>query len=405
MDSGSETFDSICAKIHPLITNSEYFVSVKNGSSLTITGTTKVSSTSTKFDKTSFDQGTYTFHADNGNIYLKGNVEVIMTHDPRVSTETIGANIYYAENDGTIEIGDEGTTTKSWVIAAKPDLISAKIGGKVKIKSTHNMLVGSVDMVQNPGKLENIPNIKAGSVTGTFSGEDSYWFGDEQSFNNISKELVDILKKSPLASTIDKILSDEEFSFTFQKGAQWTYLDAFNVNASDYFDGITGPLFENKRISKITLLDGGIINLFDKDIQEKWTKIGLWNLLNIEGDKPHHDYVRIGNLKGNNGIFRLDLNSDDRAKSDMIFIEGASEGGGRHWIEPYSPSLLMSVSADNTLTFALTTAAANNVTFADKINIYGETLYDYELYVNWNWDVGAEFRISIKKPELRGLRP
>ena len=381
LDSGSETFDSICAKIHPLITNSEYFVSVKNSSSLTITGTTKVSSTSTKFDKTSFEQGTYTFHADNGNIYLKGNVEVIMTHDPRVSTETIGANIYYAENDGTIEIGDEGTTTKSWVIAAKPDLISAKIGGNVKIKSTHNMLVGSVDMVQNPGKLENIPNIKAGSVTGTFSGEDSYWFGDEQSFNNISKELVDILKKSPLASTIDKILSDEKFSFTFQKVAQWTYLDAFNVNASDYFDGITGPLFENKRISKITLLDGGIINLFDKDIQEKWTKIGLWNLLNIEGDKPHHDYVRIGNLKGNNGIFRLDLNSDDRAKSDMIFIEGASEGGGRHWIEPYSPSLLMSVSADNTLTFALTTAAANNVTFADKINIYGETLYDYELSI------------------------
>ena len=25
--------------------------------------------------------------------------------------------------------------------------------------------------------------------------------------------------------------------------------------------------------------------------------------------------------------------------------------------------------------------------------------------VAWNWDVGAEFRISIKKPELQGLRP
>ena len=23
----------------------------------------------------------------------------------------------------------------------------------------------------------------------------------------------------------------------------------------------------------------------------------------------------------------------------------------------------------------------------------------------WNWDVGAEFRISIKKPGLQGLRP
>ncbi len=25
--------------------------------------------------------------------------------------------------------------------------------------------------------------------------------------------------------------------------------------------------------------------------------------------------------------------------------------------------------------------------------------------VRWNWDVGAEFRISIKKPGLQGLRP
>ena len=24
---------------------------------------------------------------------------------------------------------------------------------------------------------------------------------------------------------------------------------------------------------------------------------------------------------------------------------------------------------------------------------------------SWNWDVGAEFRISIKKPGLQGLRP
>ena len=304
-----------------------------------------------------------------------------MTHHPDVSTKEIGANIYYAQNDGTIEIGDEGTTTKSWVIAAKPDLISAKNGGEVIIKSTHNMLVGSVDMVQNPGDLKNISNIKAGSVTGTFSGEDSYWFGDEQSFNNISKEIVYTLKQydgGSLADAIDNILSDEDFDFTFQNGAQWTYLDAFNVN----FPGTSSLLFENKRISKITLLDGGIINLFDKDILEKLTKIGLWNLLDIDKNTLHHDYVRIGDLKGNNGIFRLDLNSDDRTQSDMIFIEGASEGGGRHWIEPYSPSQLVSVSADNKLTFALTQNDANNVTFADKVNIYGETLYDYELYVN-----------------------
>ena len=65
----------------------------------------------------------------------------------------------------------------------------------------------------------------------------------------------------------------------------------------------------------------------------------------------------------------------------MVFIESSSEPG-RHWIEPYRPSQLVSVSADNTLTFALTQKEANDVTFADKINIYGETLYDYELSID-----------------------
>lgn len=393
IDGTSASFDGVDAEISPLITNSEFFVSVENKSSLTITGTTKVSSESTKFNKDSYEQGTYTFHADNGNIYLKGNVEVLVTHDPRVSTETIGANIYFAENEGTIEIGDKGTTTKSWVIAAKPDLISAKRGGKVKIKSTHNMLVGSVDMVQKPDGLEGIPNIIAGSVTGTFSGEDSYWFGDEQSFNNISKEIVATLKQyngGSLADAIDKILSDEKFEFTFQNGAQWTYLDAFNVKASDYFPGPFSSLFENKRISSITLLNGGIINLFDEDLENKWEEIGLLDHLKIDPEKPHHDYVRIGDLKGTDGIFRLDLDSDHPEESDMIFIEGTSETiQTRHWIEPYRPSQLVSVSADNKLTFALTQNDANNVTFADKMNIYGETLYDYELYVNHD-EIGQE---------------
>ena len=94
-----------------------------------------------------------------------------------------------------------------------------------------------------------------------------------------------------------------------------------------------------------------------------------------------HNYVRIGDLKGSDGIFRLDLNSDDRTQSDMVFIESSNEPG-RHWIEPYRPSQLVSVSSDNTLTFALTQKEANDVTFADKINIYGETLYDYELSID-----------------------
>ena len=34
-----------------------------------------------------------------------------------------------------------------------------------------------------------------------------------------------------------------------------------------------------------------------------------------------------------------------------------------------------------------------------------QTLLTVARTIIWNWDVGAEFRISIKKPGLQGLRP
>ena len=51
--------------------------------------------------------------------------------------------------------------------------------------------------------------------------------------------------------------------------------------------------------------------------------------------------------------------------------------------------------------------------FTGTVNVGGHTLTaewskstaDGKLLEGWNWDVGAEFRISIKKPGLQGLRP
>ena len=66
-------------------------------------------------------------------------------------------------------------------------------------------------------------------------------------------------------------------------------------------------------------------------------------------------------------------------------------------------------------------------TLARQLGVSQGSIRDWEIYVRcgffdwidkpwitrrkellssaWNWDVGAEFRISIKKPELQGLRP
>lgn len=60
-----------------------------------------------------------------------------------------------------------------------------------------------------------------------------------------------------------------------------------------------------KRISAITLQNGGIINLFDEDIQNFLMDIGLYDRLNDGNYILDHDYVRIGDLKGSGGIFRL----------------------------------------------------------------------------------------------------
>lgn len=379
MESGSATFDSITASIHPLITNSEFFVTATNGASLIVTGTTKVISTSAQFDTSSFDQGTYTFHANSGKVYLNGDIDVTVVHDlpPEDQVKAIGANAFYAQAGGTIELGSAGTTTKAWVLAAKPDLLSAKEGGTITIKSTHNMMVGSIDTVGNP--MDGY-----GTVTGIFSGQSSYWFGDEQSWNNaeLIEENSNLLGQFAFAIGKAQAEQSEIIDLVFENGSQWSYLgvhDTFYRNVSGVEMAIQSI---PKRISNITLRNGGIINLFDKDLENKWKEIGLWDQL-VEPDKIKHDYVRIGDLKGTDGIFRLDLDSDDPAKSDMIFIEGTSETTQtRHWIEPYRPSQLVSVSADNTLTFALTQKDANNVTFADKMNIYGETLYDYELSID-----------------------
>ena len=77
------------------------------------------------------------------------------------------------------------------------------------------------------------------------------------------------------------------------------------------------------------------------------------------------------------------MNSDKPSQSDMIFIESSEpEEPGQHFIEPYRPEDLTSVSDTNRLTFALTAEGASSVSFADKQNIYGNSLFDYELIID-----------------------
>lgn len=373
-------FDGIEASITPEIRQNQFTFDIGSAQSITVNGLTRVESRAGPLIE-GYDQGTYLFHVhDGGALFLNGDVNIKAIH-PNEQVDGIGNNVFWAiGQNSTIEIGNKNSITKAWALAKKPDLISAKEGAKVIVHSVHNQFVGNIDFLGGDIGQNN------SEVVITFSGSDSYWFGDDQSWSNTSATVINPSGWEGIAAQFGINLliatNNDDLDLTFENGAQWSYFGLLTSQVKTS-QGITAEFTSTqKRISKITLNKGGIINLFDENIQQKWKDIGLLDVWS-ELSEVNHDYVRIGDLKGNNGIFRLDLNSDKPSQSDMIFIESSDpEEPGQHFIEPYRPEDLTSVSDTNRLTFALTAEGANSVSFADKQNIYGNSLFDYELIID-----------------------
>ncbi len=411
-------------------------------------------------DKTKTIGAATTAGSYGGTIKILGDIDAVQKIDaPNLTIG--GSNVFWVQDEGSIELGSAGTTTKVWSIAAKPDALSAKNNSTITINSTNNQIVGSMDFISDGApelmnmstfraKAEAYPNggtwsfglgylgkepealkyaeeeifaptrpalaktLGQGStIKATFDGADSYWFGDEQNGKNVLA-LGTVVRNSGDTMGMDDTIQDAlntavlegfnperggDLDITLKNGAQWTYFGiadhlhtAQTVNADVSFlkanktiniDTYSIP----KRISSITLEEGGVINLYDVDdpsvpssVKAKWRELGLDTQFPEVMDVKH-DYVRIGDLKGNGGIFRLDLDVDNKADSDMIFIENSSTGG-TFSIEPYNLENLGNVSETNTLRFAsVSKAARDKVNFTDTVNIKGEYLKDYQLLI------------------------
>lgn len=348
---GHETYDELRANVPDATPWGDHKRIWANNSQLTITGKTEAILTAPLGSNPSGGTMFFKSQGETGLIELKGDVYAVSQHQGENQLPEGGSNLFYAVDGGTIRLGSQGTKTYAASIAAKPDVLSAKSGGKIYLDSTHNQIIGSMDFVDlSFGRQGSL-------IKGVFSGEDSFWFGDEQSIQNSNF-------KDVFVGVTDSL------DLTFENGAQWVYFGI--ADRHSIFTSIP------KRVSEITLRNGGIINLFDENIQEYWQDIGLDKTFPEVMDVKH-DYVVIGNLKGSGGIFRLDLNSDSRTDSDVIYVEGSTSPGVHH-IEPYNLGELNSISPENELIFAIVAKDAK-VTFADKQNIYGETLFDYELQV------------------------
>lgn len=354
----------------------------------------RVSLISKGIDK-SYEEGTYVLHADQyGQVNILGDIDIAVVHGEEVNKGDIGANGIYAENYSVINLGSKDTTTRVWTISDKPDSISSKYGSQVNFISTNNQIVGSMDLLgTDPGDTSYIK--------GTFSGPDSYWFGDEFSRRNASAALQ--------LAIIFGIYNpaDGELDLTFEDGAQWSYLGVVAA-----YQGMAAT--QEKRISAITLRDGGIINLYDKNLEEIWKNIRNENLdqslYDALSSNPEfdimHDYVRIGDLKGSGGIFRIDTNGEDKSQTDLIFVENSTQGGTHH-IQIEGLETLGSITEDNTLTFAMISKAASDagVAFHEIENVEGDKLFNYELDIRGVEFSRGEASDVYDREEFSGLFP
>lgn len=242
-----------------------------------------------------------------GNVYIK---------DSCSSTKSTNAVYTYFGTDENPNIDFRGAEKVVIIANTLQDgygsqAISAKKGGNIAIATKETgftKIIGDIDLYHWRG---------SGTVSVDLNNKDSYWYGNETNLFDSGK-----------------------LNLTIRNCAEWIYTTGEKTYS-----------FENKRygtgssISSVTLKDGGIINLRNADVKKKFAEVNVDAALRSEEfgnlhmyDNGDHRYVSIGNLKGDGGIFKVDLKytaGDDTAitstskvkeDSDYIFIRNSGEG-------------------------------------------------------------------------------
>lgn len=149
-----------------------------------------------------------------------------------------GANGVYASGSTDINI-KAGKKVQIISVADYADAISAKKGGRVDLGSPEMLqVIGVVDFFNTSGSNDGAATetSRQSRISGTFQGNNSFWFGDEK---------VRYTDKNPYGQ------HGGDLNFTFKDGAEWIYM-------------------VNPRLTKITLEDGGAVNMYDDYVLKLW---------------------------------------------------------------------------------------------------------------------------------------
>lgn len=212
---------------------------------------------------------------------------------------------------------------------SKNDAISGKYGGTVNVN-----IDGTAEDVAIIGNLD----AKQGMINLNLANDQSYWHGSQANYTETKK--------------------NGTLNLTISNGAQWVP-DGYQQNK---VSGKVDPV-GTERITALTLKDGGIVNLHGFD--------------SFIGQKTAAKELHVDDLKGNGGIFRLDVNTKatpngGRNGSDFVYVQ---KGEGTHYIQPVDPQRLKGLT-----TPVWVADADSNVSFTGytkKETIDEGFLYDY----------------------------
>lgn len=147
-----------------------------------------------------------------------------------------GANGVYASGSTDINI-KAGKKVQIISVADYADAISAKKGGRVDLGSPEMLqVIGVVDFFTGDYNGAATGDSRQSRISGTFQGNNSFWFGDEK---------VKYTANNPYGQ------HGGDLNFTFKDGAEWIYM-------------------VNPRLTKITLEDGGAVNMYDDYVLKLW---------------------------------------------------------------------------------------------------------------------------------------
>lgn len=323
--------------------------------------------------------------------------------------KTFENNALFAAGSSSVDVNADNvkiiatggfTGLNAAISAENANVDNSNIGDNtISIKGNKVEIVGDIDMTRGAQDKDDTKN----TVNLTLSSADSYWYGSERRDNGwdgsklnltlangaewvydnnpllgkTEEDILDLIKNTLLH---ESIIKDEDLN---------SLINSVLEDKLKFLEQISSN--EGSEISAITL-EGGIVNLQDEDIKQKYGIYESDIIDSLLGNK--HQKVTIGELKGSGGIFKVDIDwlsnkgvKKETDTSDYIYITNSKEGSTQTLDFEQSKANLDKMNVGDKLYFAnvgdgdtsFTTVYGDNWTYNEAGKIY-----------DYNYGVGSE---------------